>query len=978
MQKATPLFLVLVLAATAAFLSFSPNTNSPGNQESLNTKTTTSKEESQLTANQSGKADKSSAYPKPWPQEKSDIPADPKAVFGKLDNGFRYIIYPNSEPPSRVSLRLHIASGSLMEADDQQGLAHFMEHMVFNGSKHYAAEDLIPKMQRLGIAFGAHANAYTSFDETVYMLDLPELSKDTLDLGFNVLRDFGDGALLQEKEIDNERGVILSEKMSRDSIGYRLMQKQYDLMLPDSLISKRFPIGSSDVIKNAKRERFTDYYNRYYVPDRMTFVVVGDIDPAEMEKRIKDSFSSMTNPDNAGADPDLGPIHSPEGLKASVFTDDELTATEISLTSIRPYEAKADTKENRIEELPLALANAIVSRRFQRITQQENSPIVSGSASRGVIFNYAELGSIDVTAANDDWQAAVPVMEQEFRRAKEYGFTEAELAEVKANILNAYEQAVKREPTRKSDALASALAGSVNDASVFSTPQTNLDIVREGLKNVSLESVHQAFTDFWNTSGYHLVLTTKTAPEGTDKQLAAAFEESRGKPVEAPETRKTVEFGYTDFGKPGKIVSRNEIEDLGITQLVLSNQIRVNLKKTDFETNRIRLLARIGTGQLSQPADTPMFDAFATAVFEGGGLGKHSNDELQEILAGKNVSSGLSIGEDAFNLAGSTTPKDLQLELRLMAATLTDPGYRKEGLWQFQKAVPMIFQQLKHTPSGPQQEMNAWMYGNDFRYTVPSAEKLNTYTIDQVKDWLNPQLTKGYMELTIVGDFDMDTLLPELLATFGALPTRDATPPALDDRRKIEFANAPARKLFTYESKVPQGIATTIWKTDGIRGNQPEFRRLNILASIYGDRLREEIREKLGASYSPSAGASGSDAMDDVGYVIGQSIAKPEDVDRLLDTMLQLADKLSTEGATQDELDRALKPVIGQLKKSLRDNGYWLGTVMSQCQLQPERLDLARNRDEDYNSIKLADINALAKKYLGSGNALLVGIKPQE
>jgi zinc protease len=491
-----------------------------------------------------------------------------------------------------------------------------------------------------------------------------------------------------------------------------------------------------------------------------------------------------------------------------------------------------------------------------------------------------------------------------------------------------------------------------------------------------VKSCHEAFKKFWEAPGHHLILTTKEKPENAEMDLAALFEESRGKPVEAPVQRATQSFGYTDFGKPGTVVSRKEVEDLGITQLVLSNEVRVNLKPTDFEKGKIHLLARVGSGKLTQPKDMPMLDTFANAVFEGGGLGKHSNDDLQQILAGKNVGSTLSIGEDAFTLSGATTPADFTTQTQLMAASLTDPGYREEALWQFQKAIPMLYQQLKHTTSGPQQEMEGWLHGGDSRFMIAPVEKLSSYTLADAKKWLTPELTKGYLELTIVGDFEIEKILPDLLATFGALPPRASSPPALPEARKIKFPNAPAAKVFTFDSKFSQAVATTLWQTAGVRGNQKEFRRLNILGEIYGDRLREEIREKLGASYSPNAGASGSDALEGVGYIIGQSIGKPEDLELLLKTMRDLADEFASTGATADELDRALKPTLGQLEKSLRDNNYWLNTVMSQSQSDPKRLDLARSRDADYRSITLTDINALAKKYLKAENALLVSIKP--
>ncbi len=976
MQKASPIILVFILASAAGLLSLrphTPKTAAPANPPAAEVALPDADKPAPPPA-----AEAAVVTPQPWPQATSDIQPDAKATFGALENGLRYVIYPNAEPPKRVSLRLHIASGSLMEAEDQQGLSHFLEHMVFNGSKDFSSEELIPKMQRLGIGFGAHVNAYTSFDETVYKLDLPDLTPETLKLGFTVMRDFADGALLDEDEIDKERGVILSEKVSRDTVGSRIMEKQFRQLLPDSLLAKRFPIGTEEVIKNAPRERFTDLYTRFYTPARMTFVIVGDIDPKQMQETITNTFSSMTNPPDAGKNQDLGPIKAPEGIVTSVFTDKELSSTDVSLMLVRPFEAKPDTAANRAEDMKLGIAHSILSRRFERLAKEEGSPIAAGAASDSDLFNYLELGSIDVTAADDRWQEAVPVLEQEFRRAIQYGFTEAELAEAKSNILNAYNERVRQQASRKSSVIADALASSSDEDKVFSDPATDLKLATEALDAMTLDQIHESFTKFWDAPGYDLILTGKDAPKLADKDLAAMYQESRGKPVEPPAARTLAPFGYSTFGKPGTVTSRTEIKDLGITQLVLSNQVRVNLKPTDFEKGKIRLLARIGSGKLSQPKDTPMLDAFATSVFEGGGLGKHSNDELQEILAGKNVGTNLSIGEDAFNLSGTTTPADFTTEMQLMCATLTDPGYRTEGLWQFQKAIPMIYQQLKHTPAGPQQEMDAWLHGDDSRFTLAPQEKLSAYTIEDAKKWLTPALTKGYLELSLVGDFEVDAILPDLLATFGALPVRASSAPAMPEARKIDFPNAPAIKTFTYDSKIPQGVAAAIWETPGIRGNMKEFRRFNILASIYGDRLREEIREKLGASYSPNAGASGSDALDGFGYLIGESVGKPEDLDLLLKTMSSLADTLAQKGATEDELDRALKPALSQLAKSLRDNSYWLATVLSQSQSEPERLDLARGRDADYASIKLQEINDLAKKYLAAENALLVSIKPAE
>lgn len=989
MRNPAPIILSLLLAAAAAFfLIRSPEAPPPASaakQETPATATAPATEEkpkdeaSPAPAPVTVKTDVAAkeAPAKVWPQDESDIKADPKAVFGKLPNGMRYLIYPNSEPPGRLSMRLHIAAGSLMESEDQRGVAHFLEHMVFNGSKNFTPDELIPRMQRLGIAFGAHVNAYTSFDETVYMLDLPDQTKDTLDLGFTVMRDFGDGAKLDAGEIDKERGVILSEKTSRDSVSYRLMEKQFAELLPGSLVTTRFPIGTEEVISKAPRERFVDFYTRYYTPERMTFVVVGDVKPEEIEARIKESFGSLANPAEPGKNPALGEIKDVEGIKPAVFADKEVPSTELSLVSVRPFSPVADSTTRRLSMLPLGLAHAAIGRRFERIAKQDGSAIASGSAMRDELFNYAELGSFDVTVTDDRWQEALPILEQEYRRALEFGFTDAEIAEAKANILNAYQQAVKTAPSRKSDSMATMIARSINEGTVFSTPETNLEIIQKGLDTATPETCHAAFREFWADRGAHLVLTTKEEPENARETLQSIYEESRTKKLEAPEQKRAVAFGYTEFGPAGTVKTRKDVEDLAFAQCVLSNGIHLNFKKTDFEKGTIRLHSRFGSGKLTQPKDSSGLDMFAQAIYGGGGLGKHSEDELQQILAGKNVGTTFGIDDDVFTLSGRTTPEDLEIQLQLMCAKMSDPGYREEALSEFKKAIPMLFQQLRHSPAGPQAAMDGWLHGGDSRWVMPDEAKLGSYKVEDVKKWLTPALTKDYLELSIVGDFDESTMLPLVLKTFGALPARSPEKPALAAARKVTFPKLPAERTFTYDSKVAQGMALIIWKTDGLRGNMKQFRRLNLLGEILTDRLRKEIREKLGASYSPNAGPNGSEGLDGFGFLAAQCEGKAEDAKRLADVAAQLGATLAKDGIDDDELERARKPLQAQLEKSKRDNSYWLGTVLAQSQEDKERLDLIRGRDADYASITTKDLDTIAKKYLTEKNVLKVLIHPE-
>tara|TARA_B100000941_G_scaffold188945_1_gene136083 strand:- start:130 stop:1848 length:1719 start_codon:yes stop_codon:yes gene_type:complete len=567
-------------------------------------------------------------------------------------------------------------------------------------------------------------------------------------------------------------------------------------------------------------------------------------------------------------------------------------------------------------------------------------------------------------------------MEQELRRALQHGFTTAELDETKAAITNQAEQAVKRADTRQSASLAMGLVNSINADRVFNSPKESLRITKIAMESLTPEKCHEALRDFWKNRDLTITLTSKSAPDDGASILTALYEKSRSVKVDPPEKKAEVSFAYTDFGEAGTVTSQREIKDLGITQLILSNNTRINLKTTDFQKNSISLHGRLGNGKLTQPVDKPSLDMFSTVLLNAGGLGKHSADDLKRITAGRNVAASLGVDEDAFTIDGRTTQEDLEMQLQLLCARITDPGYRDEAVRQFRKMLPMMSSQLKYTLSGAMAEMQEWSRGGDGRFAKPDAGVLAKYTSADVKEWVGAEFDRAYLEISLVGDFDIKKTIPLLLKTVGALPDRSSTKPALSKEREIQAPALPVSKKFTYTSKIPQAASMVGWKIPPVREDIGELRRLNVLATILDDRLRTKLREELGATYSPQAHASSSMVFD-YGNLMAMSIGSPEDVDKVTGLIHEMGLALASKGVTQDELDRALTPILSNLEKTLRDNGYWLNTVMAQSQAEPYRLDWARERDADYESIKLAEINALAKKYLGKENAAQLVIVPE-
>ena len=909
------------------------------------------------------------------------IALDPKAIHGSLSNGMKFILLQNSKPEKQVSLRLHVAAGSLNEEEDQRGVAHFLEHMVFNGTKNFPdATKLIPKMQRLGISFGAHANAYTTFDETVYMLDLPNTEEDTLELAFNVMQDFAGGALLEESEIDEERGVISSEKTSRDSVNSRITKQLFKELMPESMIAKRFPIGLEEVIQNAKRGRFTDFYTRFYHPQNMCFVFVGDFDLEEAKKKIIQSFGEYTIPSNPGAKPSVGKITKGRGFQTAVFTDKEVADTSLSLVTLSKKRPQQDTASNRAKKMPLIIASSILSKRLSNIAvNNPDTTILSGEAYRYVMYKEIEVGSINVVAKNNDWKKALPLLIEEYKRAMEHGFTESELKEAAANILNSYENRVKSSNTRKSAEIASSILYNYHNNTVYSTPQTDLDIIRDALDSITPEMCHQAFLSFWSTPDIHLTLTTSDKMVTPDSKtiLASLFRREITKKTQAPVNEKLQKFAYSDMGKAGEVVNTSHIPDLKITQLKLSNRVKVNLKKTDYKANSISIAAYIGNGLLTIPKNKKGLEQLTSSVMNLGGLGKHSQSDLEKILAGRSVGWSFNIAEDAFMLSGSTNKQDLLTQLQLMTAAIADPGYRKEGERLFRTSLEPMYKKLKHSQEGGMNTMQSILSGKDPRFTFPEQQDFENISTQDVKQWIQPILDSEPIELTIVGDIDIDAVKEMLKTTFGTLPKRSKDRADYFQHRKTPILNLPISKKITYESKIDSAISVIAWRVPRIKKDIKTTRRINILSSILSDRMRMKLREELSIAYSPGASPNISSAFENKSYLLAYSPCKPKDAKQISKLTLQMANDLALHGASQDELTRALEPIVSTLGESKKSNGYWLGSVMSQMQQKPYKLEWARSRESDYKSIHLDEINTLAKQYLSQDNAAEFTITPQ-
>jgi len=914
-----------------------------------------------------------------WPQDASDLKPDPKAEFGALPNGLRYVILPHDEPPGRASIRLYMDVGSLMEEDDQQGMAHYLEHMAFNGSRHFKEGEMVEYFQRLGMGFGADTNAHTSFKETVYMLELPKVEEKFIAEGLQLFRDDLDGMLLGEEAIDKERGIILSEKLSRDSIEYRTMLEGYKFALPDSILPHRMPIGTEEMIKTMKRPRFVDFYEKWYTPKRAIIIAVGDFkDTAVLKAEIEKQFADAKPRRGDVGDPNLGKVPSGYGIIAKLHSEPQAQALTISVEVPLPARNKSDSAATRREKMIRDLADMMINQRLSKLAKAENAPFIDAESYSYEYLEFLYVNGIQAQCDPKNWQAALTLLETEMRRAIEHGFTDAEFEEAKATILKNAKLRADQADSRKSRDLASGMVTTLASKRVFTHPADDLARVSTVLAALKKEDSHAALVEDWKGDDTQIFLGGNLKLEGdAAPQIIAVFKESRAKPVTPPAMEETAAFAYTEFGTPGKVASRSEAKDLEITQAVFENNVRFNHKRTEFEKGTIRVLVSFGGGKLTVPADKPGLLPFAQSTFQLGGLEKHGVDDIRRIFASRTVGSDFSVGDEAFLLSGRTTPADLDAQLQLLTAYLVAPGYRDEAARQFEKNIDPLYTQLQHTAEGIMNDkVVAFMHSGDHRWGFPKMEVLKQRTLAELKEWLTPSLKESYLEVTVLGDVDAEAALDAVAKTFGALPKRDEKKPAYAKEREVAFPKPESSTQFEFETEIPKAIATIYWPTADMSDIQ-RTRRLIILGSILDDRLRLKVREELGDTYSPACYHVASDTFTGYGYMTTMIDCKPELAGSLTKLVVEIGDKLSSGEISDDEFERAMKPMLSQLEQMRRDNRYWATSVLRCSQEHPERLEWARTFISDFANIKKDEIAALAKEYLGAKRAVTAGVIPK-
>lgn len=913
----------------------------------------------------------------------SDLPPDPAITYGTLINGLRYAVMENATPSKTAALHMRIGTGSINETDAQRGLAHFLEHMAFNGTKNVPEGEMVKRLERYGLAFGADTNASTGFDQTIYKLNLPNVKQEVIDEAFFLMRETAQNMLLEPAAIERERGIIHSEKRTRDSASFQRMVHQIGFATPGTGLVDRLPIGTDETIETMPASEFEAYYGAYYHPENTFVVFVGDYPKDQAIAKIESTFADWAPATPLAQNRTLAPAVLEPGA-IGYYTDPEIT-TSISLSSPRRFVKKPDTAANRRANTITSMGNSMLSRRFSRIAQQPDAKILGGGASSSSLYELVEGPSISLRATGDDWREALAQGEQELRRAILYGFTQQELDELLARQRTAYKRAEERANTRPTvgryGGLVQSVVGAFSAERVLTHPSTQRQRFEAIARNVTVEEVWEAFKTEWE--GYEtptLYLATSQqldAPEQAIKTALLAGQAVAVAPLDAPDVKA---FAYTDFGTPGQVVRDDYQEDVDAHLIKFSNNVMLNFKQTAFEEGSIRVSVRLGDGSFSMPRKDEGLRRLAQTLLNKGGLEAHTEDELSTLMAGKTVHASYSIGraDDAFSLNGFTRPENLADQMNLMAAYATAPGFREEARQRYLRGLIDWFPTHDATPrSAGARYIPRLIRSGDTRFGYDGIESFKAPSIADVRSWIEPQLKDGVIEITMIGDVDKETAIREVARTFGALEARKEQRGKYPDMTRLTFPNGNAAPVFiSHAGEQNQVMYQVYWPSPD--GTEAENRhQMRALRSVLRNRLTDVIREDEGAAYSPGVGLYYSSAFEDYGYISVSLDITPEKVKPIGALLKEIAADFQAGNISQDEFDRAIQPLIEDLSTNLENNAYWL-TALSDAQTGGEALEDARVRDAIYTSMTVEDVRRLAAQIFVDGAAYSVTVVPKE
>jgi zinc protease len=904
------------------------------------------------------------------------VPIDPNIKTGKLDNGMTYYIKFNKKPEKRMELRLAVNAGSVCETNGQQGLAHFTEHMCFNGTKNFPSNKIINMLEEMGVKFGAELNAGTSFDQTIYMLKVPTDSIEWINRGFQVLEDWAHQVSLEDAEIDKERGVIVEEWRLGLGADDRMQQKYIPVILKGSQYAERLPIGKVEVIKSFPYDTLRAFYKSWYRPDLMAVAVVGDIDPVLAEKKVKEYFGKIPKVVNGPLRIEF-PIPGNSEPLISIVTDKEATGFNAAVFFKHPKSGNITFGDYR-NQLIRTLYSGMLNKRLQEIAQKPESPFLYAGCGYGsFIGRTVDVYQLSVGAKENQIEKSLEVVLTENEKVRRFGFTATELEREKRNVLSMYEKMAKESDKTESGSYADELVRNFLDKECIPGIQKEFEITREYLPGITLEEIDK-LGKTWTTDENMAALITAQEKEGvkvpTEDQVKEIIKSVKTRKMEAYVDNVTDVPLLPESPVATKVVQRTGDDKLGYTELTFGNGVHMVLKSTDFKNDEIVMSAYSPGGTSLYPDRDIMSATVATSVITQSGLGDYDFIGLRKKLSGNTAKLTPYISELREGVNGNCSPKDLETMLQLNYLYFTK--IRKDEN-AFNAYISRTKNQIKPMRANPQiifqDTLSKIISLNSPRViALPTDAQIDQVNLDRAISIFKDRFADASdFTYFMIGNFKVDEVIPLLEKYIGGLPSikrketwKDVTP---GFPKNLVVVDVP-------KNSEPQGQVAMIWKGD-FKWNDKDRQAFSVLMNILSIKCRESMREDQGGVYGVSVSGSVSKIPKPKFTIQSSWGCNPENIKKLSQTVLDEMIKIKKEGPTDIDLNKVKETLIRDRESKLKENSYWLSALQNHFLYGDKLLSLDEYKTF-INSFSGAEIKAIAKKYLNTESYVKVALTP--
>ena len=910
---------------------------------------------------------------------KAPLPMDPNVRIGKLANGLTYYIRHNAEPKERASFYIIQNVGAILENDDQNGLAHFLEHMAFNGTKNFPGDEtglgIVPWCETKGIKFGTNLNAYTSVDQTVYNIsNVPTENPNVVDSCLLILHDWSNAINLADKEIDKERGVIREEWRSRNSGMLRIMTDAQPTLYPDSKYADCMPIGSIDVINNFPYQAIRDYYAKWYRPDLQGIVIVGDINAEEMEAKLKKVFEDVKAPVNP-AERIYYPVSDNQEPLIYIGTDKEVKNPSVNI--FFKHEATPDSLKNTISyyasQYMLSMAMTMLNNRLNELRQTANPPFTNASAGYGEFFlaKTKEAFSLDARSKVDGIDLAMKTVLEEAERARRFGFTATEYERARANYMQGVESAYNEREKTKSGSYVNEYVNNFLDKEPIPGIEFEYMLTKQMAPNIPVEAINKMMQQLI-TDNNQVVLLAGPEKEGvkypTKEEIAALLKQMKSFDLKPYEDKVSNEPLISEDLKGGKIVSEKAGEIYGSTKLVLSNGVTVYVKPTDFKADQIVMKGVSLGGTSVFPNDEIIDIAQLNGVALVGGIGNFSKVDLGKALAGKRASVGAGIGNTTETISGSCSPKDFETMMQLTYLTFTSPRKDNEAFESYKNRLKAELQNADANPmSAFSDTITSALYNNHPRAIKMKENMVDKINYDRIIDMYKDRY-KDASDFTfyLVGNVDLEKVKPMIAKYLGSLPAINRKETFKDNKmyiRKGKYKNEFAKKQET-------PMATIMFFYSGTCKYDL---RNNILLSFLDQALdmvyTAEIREKEGGTYGVSCnGSLGKYPKEElILQIVFQT--DPAKKDKLSAVVVEQLNKMAKEGPSAEHMQKIKEYMLKKYKDAQKENGYWLNNLDEYFYTG---IDNTKDYEKIVNSITAKEVQDFLAKLLKQNNEIQV------